>query len=106
MWSDAKDLLKDVLHVATDQMHVHAGMAIFVVVAFLLRRRTGAPWYALACVALAEMVNEVFDARDWIRWTGTVNWQETFKDAAATLFWPTVLALLWRSFRFGRSRQR
>ena len=52
-------------------------------------------------VAALQAINEALDARDWINWTGSVNWSETTKDTIATLFWPTVLLLAWR--RIGKS---
>ena len=51
---------------------------------------------AFGIVAGVQTVNEILDARDWINWTGTVNWAETIKDFVATLFWPSVLVLTWR----------
>lgn len=98
-WYDAKGWLKDFLDVASDQLHVHIGLAVFLAVALVLRRRRGAPIYAWLCVALVQAANEALDARDWIHWTGTINWPETIKDTVMTLFWPTVLVLIWRPLR-------
>ena len=44
----------------------------------------------LATLSL-EMVNEGLDARDWILWTGHVNWPETARDMVDTLLWPSIL---------------
>lgn len=51
---------------------------------------------AWSIVAGLQTLNELLDARDWINWTGSVNWSETAKDFGATLFWPTVILLSWR----------
>ena len=44
-------------------------------------------------VFIVQSLNEVMDARDWMMWTGTVNWAEMTKDFAVTLFWPSLLCL-------------
>lgn len=102
MWYDAKAWIASYLGVTNDQIHVHAGLAVFLGVLLLMRRRRGAPIVAWLAVLAFEVANEALDARDWIHWTGTVNWAETARDMGATLFWPTVLMLLAR--RLGLSR--
>lgn len=74
-------------------MHVHFGLGIFLTVALLLRRRRHGLLIAWCVAAGVQTLNEVLDARDWINWTGSVNWSETAKDFGATLFWPTVLLI-------------
>lgn len=90
-WYGLKDAVARLFPVAHDAMHVHVGLAIFLLCALLLRRhRHGAGLAWLAVLAL-EIVNEGLDARDWILWTGHVNWPETARDMIDTLLWPSLL---------------
>ena len=68
--------------------HVSAGLAIWLAAAIFLRR----PLYSirpLIVVAVAEAVNECIDRVAHGSW----RWPDTRGDIAATMFWPTVLAL-------------
>jgi hypothetical protein len=96
VWYEGKQWLSDLVGLPHDQIHLHAGLAAFLGVALLLRRHAAAPLVAWLCVAAVQAANEALDARDWIGWTGQVNWRETLGDTVVTLFWPTVLLLLWR----------
>lgn len=80
-------------------MHVHIGMGVFLACAVLLRNRRHGMLLAWSIVAGLQALNELFDARDWINWTGSVNWSEAVRDFGVTLFWPTVLLLGWRWIR-------
>ena len=84
--------LGDTLGVTDDLIHVHVGLAIFVLTALLLRRRMRSPW-PLAVVAVFALLNEAVDyavppASDF-----------SAIDVANTLFWPAVLFLLARRGR-------
>jgi hypothetical protein len=74
-----------------DLLHVHLGLAIFVVTALLLRHRMRSPW-PLAVVAIISLVNEVVDYLTHEIW----EWQPNVLDLLNTLFWPMVLFLLAR----------
>ncbi|MDU8946163.1 hypothetical protein [Ovoidimarina sediminis] len=94
-WFESKAWVKEALGVSEEVLHVHLGLAVFLGLALLLRRRrfgVALAWLILLCL---QALNEALDARDWIMWTGDVNWRETLADFAQTLFWPTVLLLLW-----------
>ena len=93
VWYESKALLRDLLGVSTNEAHVHIGLALFVIGALLLGRRKHRFVLAWLIVAVAETANEVLDARDWVMWTGTVNWPEMAKGYFLTLFWPSVLCL-------------
>lgn len=95
-WFEGKAWLREEIGVQSDQLHVHFGLFVFLAFAILLRNRRYGMLLAWGIVASFQAINEAFDARDWINWTGTVNWSETTKDSVATLFWPTVLLLTWR----------
>lgn len=95
-WFEGKAWFESQIGMLNDQLHVHLGLFVFLTRAVLLRRRRHGMILAWTVVAALQATNEAFDARDWINWTGTVNWSETIKDSVATLFWPTVLLLIWR----------
>ena len=94
-WFETKASLKETIGMSEDLLHVHFGLAGFLSTALLfLKFRRGAltAWFV---VVVFQAINEALDARDWVNWTGNVNWPELMKDTAATLFWPTMLLLLW-----------
>lgn len=67
-------------------LHVHAGMAIFLISAAVMGRPLSDP-LPLLVVAVAEIANEV---RDRIR-NGSWRWRDTLGDVASTLFWPLCI---------------
>lgn len=96
-WFEGKRAVEDVIGLSGAEAHVHIGLALFVIAAVVLRHHRRGILMAWLFVMFAQTVNELLDARDWISWTGTVNWLETALDFLATLFWPTVLGLIWSS---------
>ena len=88
---EAYRTLKDTLLLDTGlpdhSMHVHCGLAIYVLAQLALRTRRGS-LKALMIVTLLEVTNEVMDRLYWGSW----RWTDTSLDFAATLFWPTVFA--------------
>jgi hypothetical protein len=99
VWSRFKEALSKSVGLSHDALHVHVGLALFLLLALLLRRyRWGVP-AALGVVLALELGNEVSDAFDWVRWTGAPNFIESGRDIASTMFWPVVLAVglaVWR----------
>jgi len=100
-WYQLKDPVADLFGLSHDAMHVHVGLAIFLVVAAVLRKVRGGVWLALGAVLAGELVNEVGDSFDWIRWTGAPNLMESAKDVISTVLWPLVLAAIWTLARRG-----
>lgn len=92
--STAKRDLGDALGMSDDLLHVHLGLAIFVVTALLLRRRMRSilPFAIVAAVALT---NEVVDYAISEPWSAT----RSALDVVNTIFWPLVLFLLARRGR-------
>jgi hypothetical protein len=88
-YSAAKRALGESLGVTDNLLHVHVGLAIFVVTALLLRRRMRSPW-PLAVVTLFALLNEAVDY--------LVPRTSDFSifDVLNTIFWPMVLFLLAR----------
>jgi hypothetical protein len=97
-WFESKAWFESHIGLSKDVMHVHFGLGVFLSCALLMRKRRNGPLWAWCIVVLLQTMNEAMDARDWINWTGSLNWTETARDYAATLFWPTVLLLIWRGF--------
>jgi uncharacterized membrane protein YhaH (DUF805 family) len=95
-WFEGKAWLRDNLGISSDDLHVHLGLAIFLFFSFALRRHRKNYLFAWLAVFFFQTLNEVMDARDWLMWTGNVNWFETLKDYVNTLFWPTVLCLTFK----------
>ena len=101
VWFESKALFERELGMSKDLMHVHFGLGLFLIFAVLLRNRRNGMLLAWSIVASLQALNELLDARDWINWTGSVNWSETAKDFGTTLLWPTVILLIWRFVRVG-----
>jgi hypothetical protein len=72
-------------------LHIHAGMAIFLITRLITGRSLGSliPW---SVVALAELGNEVLDRLHYGSW----RLPDTTSDVINTLFWPTVIFLAIR----------
>lgn len=72
-------------------LHVHAGMAIFLISAALLKCPLSDP-APLLIVLVVEIANEV---RDRLL-NGSWRWRDTLGDVASTLFWPLCIFALMR----------
>ncbi|MEM6625027.1 MAG: hypothetical protein AAF674_22650 [Pseudomonadota bacterium] len=94
VWFESKAWLETQVGMQSDAMHTHFGLLVFLAFAVLLRHRRYGLLLGWVIVATIQIINEALDARDWINWTGTVNWSETVKDTVATLFWPTLLLVI------------
>lgn len=81
-WTDLKGAIADALGITQDLLHVPAGLALFLLVAFCLRRQRSGLSIALSVVLAVQIVNEVSDGIQWYRWTATVDWGETLRDTA------------------------
>ena len=79
-------------------LHIHLGIAIYLVLRLATRRRLGAIW-ALAGVALLETLNETMDLA--ATWPVLQTWQirDTQQDVFNTMLWPCLLCglALWDS---------
>jgi len=99
MWSNFKETLSKWSGFSHDALHIHVGLALFLLLAGLLRRRRWGLLAALGGVLTVELGNELIDAFDWVRWTGAPNFIESSRDIASTMLWPVVLAVgltVWR----------
>jgi hypothetical protein len=94
-WEAAKEWLSSEFHVSHPVLHIHLGLAIYLLASLLLRRSLGSllPWLVVVTLELAN------ETSDFIRyyvsgwpWTAT----NTIEDIVNTLFWPTILVILFR----------
>jgi len=91
---DAKLRLGEWSGASQELLHVHAGLAIFVLSALLLRRKFRSP-VPLALVVFFALLNE---ALDWF-FNPATNPLEPFWDVLNTIVWPAILFLLARRWR-------
>ena len=105
-WSEAKGAVQEALWLPEPFLHVVVGLAAFLALSRLLKRQRHGALVALALVAAAQCLNEVLDARDWIRWTGRVNWAEAAWDTVLTLALPVALSLWALVSRVSRGERR
>lgn len=71
-------------------LHIHAGLAILLVVR-LVSGRSLATFIPFAVVVLAEFGNELMDYLAY-----GMRWADTLLDVGNTLFWPLVISLAVR----------
>jgi hypothetical protein len=89
-----------------DALHVYVGLAVFLAIAAVSRRRIRSivPWLAVAAVAIA---GEAIDMIDDLSSLGHWRWDASLHDVVNTLFWPTAIWLLARyRIVFAESKKR
>jgi hypothetical protein len=98
---DLKDSLVAAFGVTHEMMHVHVGLAIYLVVQLVQGTRRGS-MFALNVVVAAEVLNELVDGL-------TKGWflRDTLSDALLTLAWPVVITMVsqYRRARWERRHQ-
>lgn len=87
------------LGVSDDLLHVHLGLAVFVLSALLLRRRMRSIW-PLSAVVILAFLNEVIDCAIAENWSAELS----ALDLVNSIFWPLVLFLLARRGRAAPER--
>jgi hypothetical protein len=97
-YKELTDMVEAATGLSRPMLHLHAGMAIYVLTQAFLRERRGSV-VALGMVVLAELGNEVMNRLYWGSW----RWSDTLGDIVATLFWP-CLCLAVSAFRRRRWR--
>ncbi len=94
-WEATRMWLSSEFHMSHPVLHIHLGLAIFLLTGLILRRPLGS---ALAWLVVAglELLNEISDfTRYYVSgwpWTAT----NTIEDIVNTLFWPTILVMVFR----------
>lgn len=98
-WTDLKGAIADALGITQDLLHVPAGLVLFLLAALCFRRHRSGLSIALGVVLAVQLVNEISDAFQWYRWTGTVDWGEALRDTGMTMIGPVMLAIGWAAWR-------
>lgn len=87
-----------------DALHIYAGLAIFLLLAVLMRDRPSLvrPW---CVVLLAAVIAEALDLRDDLASLGQWRWAASLHDVLNTIAAPSVFAVLFhfQVFRWGRA---
>ncbi len=95
MLSTVKSDLSEWLDISKDALHVHVGLALYLSLVLMLRRRPGSvvPWLI---VLFLEAGNELIDA---IHHGGfQLDPGDALRDLANTMLWPTVLLFAARFY--------
>lgn len=93
-----KTALSDLLHLSKDALHIHIGIAIYVLAA-LVTRRSLASWLPWLVLLAFELANESIDLLTDFRHggIGIGSLLASAKDIANTMVWPTLLLLAVRA---------
>lgn len=95
MWNSFKTELSQLLDLSKDALHIHIGIAIFLLAAVLLRKSLGS-WVPWLVVLALQMVNEYLDAFHGLHGSWALFFDGGIKDIVNTMFWPTLIVLLSR----------
>lgn len=94
-WHQIKEWITAESGLNMDALHVHAGVLAQIAVAIVLRKRLSSPWPWLA-VAVAAVLNEMYDYSYEVWPTREDQFLESVKDVWNTMLLPTVLLILAR----------
>ena len=96
-WTEA---IKAMTGFSPQMLHVHAGMAIYLMGQLLLGSRR-ASWVAFSVVLEIELMNEVMNYLYYGSW----RWHDTLSDIVLTLFWPATSVVVgkYRRWRWARN---
>jgi len=94
MWYYFKEPIVNFFGMSRDALHVHAGLALFLLAPIMFRKSPRRFLYAWLVVLAAQLVNELLDFHDWYRWTQSWNWHKSITDFIHTMLWPSVLLAL------------
>ncbi|MEW9855085.1 hypothetical protein [Novosphingobium sp. M1R2S20] len=99
-YRDLTEGIKALSGMSPQMLHLHAGMAIYIISQFLLGSRR-ASWVALLIVLEIELFNETMNYLFYGSW----RWADTLSDIATTLFWPTMCVVVGKYRRWRWARQ-
>lgn len=100
-------LYKSLIDIVVEQsgsaelLHVHAGLAIYLLALMVVRQRRGG-FLALQVVLAAELANETMD---WLAASPKWTWSDTISDFVLTMMWPTAITVVtaWRRRRWQKT---
>ena len=92
-FQELKTYIVEITNFARDALHIHAGLAIFFIVAFLHKRNLKSSWAILITLAVA-IGAESIDARDDLINYGYWRMDDSLKDIFNTTFWPLLIWLM------------
>lgn len=86
---------------SAELLHVHVGLAIYLLTLMVVRQRRGGV-VALQAVFAAELGNEVMD---WLAASPQWTWADTISDVVLTLMWPAAITAVnaWRRRRWRKT---
>ena len=96
-WSALKEEISQLTHLEGDNLHIHAGLLLFLIFSVLLKNSARRWVAAMLSVAALEFANEALDVIDWINGIASPDWQNGLLYLVNTLFWPGVLTLMARA---------
>lgn len=94
-YADLKDLIEIGFGITRDALHVHLGLAIFLVLARLLRGESRFRRALFGLLAIA-LLNEASDVLMALARDGEPDWPDGLRDLVNTLFWPAAWVLFGR----------
>lgn len=95
-FQSAKQWIVATVGLSKDALHIHVGLALFLIMVWLFRKTPRSLVPLLVVLAVAA-IGEVLDARDDFRSLGHWRWKASLHDIVNTTFWPAVLWVLWRA---------
>lgn len=103
MYNALKTQLSELLGITKDALHIHIGLAIFLVAALVFRRSLSS-WVPWLCLLAFEIANELMDAFHLHGGPFSIEIGDSLKDMLNTMFWPTMLllGLRWHHHRNGK----
>ncbi|MBU1306833.1 MAG: hypothetical protein KKF33_15105 [Alphaproteobacteria bacterium] len=96
MYNAIKTGLAEMLGLSKDALHIHVGLAVFVVAAMVFRRSLLLPWLV---VFAFELANELIDISHWNHGAFAFEVGDSLKDLINTMLWPTVAVIVLRYAR-------
>lgn len=75
--------------ISRDALHIHFGLAAFIVIAFVCRKARRPLVIAWLAVLVLELTNETLDYLDWHKFEPDMP-----SDVINTMLWPTVIFVL------------
>ncbi|WP_417696616.1 hypothetical protein [Pseudomonas sp.] len=78
-----------------DALHIYVGLALLIAASYITRKPLGSFSSWLVVLAGASLI-ELSDLMDDKASLGYLRWAASLHDIANTLFWPTVLVVIYR----------